>query len=185
MVLEGLHDLKLDQQLAPTREVLSSAFSAGSTAIAAGSSSLFKAFDGVRSDISSRLEAERAKRAVAGPSSTASGTEATETPRSASSSWRPWGGRTSGEAAKTEIVDDPTARNDITNYTTPTPTTQPSAASAQIPDIRATLGGIGSGIGSFFGSRVASLRTPPQEVSKDAKPPSGLRPMSLTPTAKR
>jgi hypothetical protein len=59
---EGIHDLHIDQSLAPTREVLSSAYAAGSSAIISGGSSLFKAFDGVRSDISSRLEAERQRR---------------------------------------------------------------------------------------------------------------------------
>ncbi|PVG01634.1 hypothetical protein CPB86DRAFT_773208 [Serendipita vermifera] len=41
---EGITDLHLDQQLAPTREAISNAFSAGST-------SLFKAFEGVRGGV--------------------------------------------------------------------------------------------------------------------------------------
>jgi hypothetical protein len=53
---EGLHDLRIDESLAPTREALSSAF-------AAGSSSLFKAFDGVRNEVSSRIQdVEKARR---------------------------------------------------------------------------------------------------------------------------
>ncbi|KAL1405262.1 hypothetical protein Q8F55_008888 [Vanrija albida] len=54
---EGLHGLRLEQSLAPTREALSSAF-------ATGSATLFKAFDGVRSEVSARLEAERVRRAA-------------------------------------------------------------------------------------------------------------------------
>ncbi|WWC72258.1 uncharacterized protein I206_106220 [Kwoniella pini CBS 10737] len=49
---EGFHDLHLDQQLGPTRDALSSAF-------AAGSSSIFKAFDGVRSEVNTRLQQQR------------------------------------------------------------------------------------------------------------------------------
>ena len=59
---EGLHDLHIDQSLAPTREALSSAYLAGSSAIVSGGTSLFKAFNGVRDDISARIEAERLKR---------------------------------------------------------------------------------------------------------------------------
>lgn len=47
-LVEGLHDLHLQDQLAPTREAINSA-------LLAGSSSLFKAFDGVRSEVASRL----------------------------------------------------------------------------------------------------------------------------------
>lgn len=54
---EGLHGLRIEESLAPTREALSSAF-------ATGSATLFKAFDGVRSEVSARLEAERVRRAA-------------------------------------------------------------------------------------------------------------------------
>lgn len=45
---EGFHDLHIHEQLGPTREAIG-------TAIAAGSTSLFRAFDGVRSEVASRL----------------------------------------------------------------------------------------------------------------------------------
>ena len=55
---EGIHELKIGENLAPTRDAITSALSTGS-------SNLFKAFDGVRSEVSSRLAAPR-------PSSSAS-----------------------------------------------------------------------------------------------------------------
>lgn len=113
---EGLHDLRIDEQLAPAREAISSAF-------ATGSSSLFKAFDGVRTEVNSRLREREA-------------------------------------AAERERAARP-------------PTAEATAPPASA-DIRRTLGGIGSGIGSFFGSRVGPFQRPAKEETK-----SGLRPMSL------
>lgn len=49
---EGLHDLKLEQQLGPTREAIGSA-------IAAGSTGLFNVFNGVRNEVSNRLKEQR------------------------------------------------------------------------------------------------------------------------------
>ncbi|WVR09652.1 hypothetical protein IAU60_006726 [Kwoniella sp. DSM 27419] len=139
---EGFHDLHLDQQLGPTREALSSAF-------AAGSSSIFKAFDGVRTEVSSRLR-ER-------------------------------------EDARAKEVGSPRQAGATTSA--------PKASSAPaVQDIKNTLGGIGSGIGSFFGSRVASFRGQGQ-ASAPVAPASpagsagqkeeskGLRPMSLSASA--
>ncbi|ORY31584.1 transport protein Avl9-domain-containing protein [Naematelia encephala] len=122
-ITEGLHELKIDQQLAPTREALTSAF-------ATGSASLFKAFDAARNEVSSRLkEREETDR-------TRKGTQPTQS-------------QTNG-----------------------------TAAAAASPDIRATLGGIGSSVGSFFGSRVASFRGKAEDPTL-----KGLRPMSLSPSA--
>lgn len=137
---EGLHDLHIDQSLAPTREALSSAYAAGTGALVSGGSSLFKAFDGVRNDISSRLEADRARR------------EKERSDRAAASP--------SGE-------DSPAT---------------PSSAAPVIPiaEIGKTLGGIGTGIGSFFGSKYAAFKGG-QGGTQDSK---GLRPMSLSPSKK-
>jgi len=131
--------------------VLNNAFAAGSSAFATGSSSLFKAFDGARSNIASKLkEREEAER-----------------------------------IRKEKLASEP-------------PITSPATATSPPPDIRATLGGIGSGIGTFFGSRVASFRgtnTPAAATnSTSSSTPTtpavvmpvekrGLRPMSLTPSA--
>lgn len=136
---EGIHDLHIDQSLAPTREALSSAYAAGSSAIVSGGSSIFKAFDGVRNDISSRLEADRVRR------------EKEKTDKAATS---PIPGSGDG------------------------PVTPNSAVPAiPIAEIGKTLGGIGTGIGSFFGSKYAAFKGGQQ----DAK---GLRPMSLSASKK-
>lgn len=115
---EGLYDLHIPDQLGPTKEAIGSA-------IAAGSSSLFRAFDGVRSEVTNRLKERDAQSDTAG--------------------------------------------------TTATPAA-PMASS--LPDVRATIGGIGS----FFGSKIASWKEP-----KPAKPDpkfANLRPLSLgTPNA--
>ncbi|KAJ9107482.1 hypothetical protein QFC21_000935 [Naganishia friedmannii] len=56
---EGFHDLHLQDQLGPTREAIG-------TALAAGSSSLFRAFDGVRSEVASRLREREAQQSPIG-----------------------------------------------------------------------------------------------------------------------
>nr|ODN81349.1 hypothetical protein L203_05604 [Cryptococcus depauperatus CBS 7841] len=136
-LVEGLHDLHLDQQLAPTRDALSLAWTTGST-------TLFKAFDGVRTEVSTRLrereESRQRPNAIAPPASV-----------SFSSS-------------------PPT----LTSHTTNLPSQK------QAPDIRTTINGIGSGIGSFFGSKVASLRSIKEESTSSAK---GMRPFSLSTSA--
>ena len=162
METEGIHDLKIDQSLAPTREVLNNAFAAGSSAFATGSSSIFRAFDGARTNIATKLkEREEAERI-----------------------------RKEKTALETPPLE-PSQR-----IQSPTPSSASGLPSPPAADIRATLGGIGSGIGSFFGSRVASFRgaaaannttTPaaPVVVATPEKRPEkkGLRPMSLTPSA--
>ncbi|KAK8853450.1 hypothetical protein IAR55_004157 [Kwoniella newhampshirensis] len=148
---EGFHDLHLDQQLGPTKEALSSAF-------AAGSSSLFRAFDGVRSEVSTRLR------------------EREEQTRARDSAPLPTDGYPS--------VSPPISSHSRQGI--PTSTAASIAANApQIADIKATLGGIGTGIGSFFGSRVASFRASQQANQGDesgGKTGKGLRPMSLSPS---
>jgi hypothetical protein len=138
---EGIHDLKIDQHLTPAREVLSSAFAAGSTAFATGSSSIFRAFDGVRNDIATRLEAERTKR-----DGSTSGPVPIQESSSSSAGPSRFTASTSASASASASPGTASSNNPI------------SSSAPQMADIKATLGGIGSGIGSFFGSRVASLR---------------------------
>jgi hypothetical protein len=152
---EGLHDLKLEESLAPTREALSSA-------IAAGSSSLFKAFDGVRNEVATRMqEAEKARRE-----------------RQAA------GANSPSPSASSSQTDNGNGGN------------------PQLANISATVGGIGRGIGSFFGSRVASFRgnsgstgtgsgagagavggASSGKGEKVPESPKGLRPISLSSSA--
>lgn len=92
---------------------------------------------------------------------------------------------------KEKLANDAGSATSLITSPAPTPTPAavpgpgPGPTSPPLADIRSTLGGIGSGIGSFFGSRVASIRgtggTPPAPVATPEK--RGLRPMSLTPSA--
>jgi hypothetical protein len=111
LAVEGLHDLHLDQHLGPTREAIGGA-------LAAGSSTLFRAFDGVRSEVSARLrEREKEKEREAANDSKTS---------------------TLGNGSKSAGSD-----GEASKFTSSVPT-----------DFKAALGGIGS----FFGSKVASLQ---------------------------
>ena len=135
---EGVRDLHLDQQLAPTREALSSALAAGSSAFQSGSATFLKAFDGARRDISARLNQQKEE------------------------------SEKSKKANLHQLQLQPTS---TTANSSPSPIGQ-----RQIPDIKATLGGIGS----FFGSRVASIRASvPAGVGGTGGAKEGLRPMSL------
>ncbi|KIR51864.1 cytoplasmic protein [Cryptococcus gattii Ru294] len=149
-ISEGLHDLRLDEQLGPTREALSSAFSAGS-------SSLFRAFDGVRSEVSNRLR-EREEAAAAARAR-----------QSVNNSTDPFKNRT----------QTPFSSNTPTTFTSNTSPVQAQAQTQPVENIRATLGGIGSGIGGFFSSRISSFKNP----SPTPTTPKGLRPMSLSSSA--
>ncbi|OXB36127.1 cytoplasmic protein [Cryptococcus neoformans] len=148
-ISEGLHDLRLDEQLGPTREALSSAFSAGS-------SSLFRAFDGVRSEVSNRLR-EREEAAAAARAR-----------QSVNSNNGPIASETRTPFSST-----------TTAFATNVSSTQGQAQTQPVENIRATLGGIGSGIGGFFSSRISNFRNP----SPTPTTPKGLRPMSLSSSA--
>lgn len=150
---EGLHDLRLDEQLAPTREALSSAF-------ATGSASLFRAFDGVRSEVNARLEAERQRRAAAVAASSPP-VPPKELELKDSSSRR---ASTASGMSTSSTSSVPKSSPSMTPLTSP---------SAQAVDVRATLGSFGASVGSFFSSRVTTARPQPERRS------SGLRPMSL------
>lgn len=172
---EGLHDLKLEESLAPTREALSSAF-------AAGSSSLFRAFDGVRSEVHNRMERralEREKEKSAspnGPSPTGSrpgsGSGSTLTATTGST------GTGIGLGPRPPSVASSRSANSATGLGA-TGGTSPAGSPM---DVRATLGSVGSSISGFFGSRMASFsRAPPSPLPERRN--SGLRPMSLAGSA--
>ncbi|KAI9633849.1 putative cytoplasm protein [Dioszegia hungarica] len=171
---EGMHDLKLDQHLATGRDAVASAF-------VAGSSSLFKAFDGVRTEVSSRLkEREAAAAALA----------AASPPPSAAHDAGRRGSQSTLASSDTAISSSTLPVQHISKITSSSSSSTPAASripiqAPQIADVRATLGNIGSGIGSFFGSRVASFRAPavgatPPAGGVEAVKQNGLRPMSLS-----
>lgn len=183
-----MHDLKIDQHLATGRDAVASAF-------ATGSSSLFKAFDGVRTEVSTRLKEREAANAAAAASTSS------PTPLSISEKDR----RASQSTTASSSNSDPLSVNSPSSLPvshisrlSPVPSSRAPTTSMQAPqlaDVKATLGNIGSGIGSFFGSRVASFRGtagPPPASSTGAGTAGpgatvvggakGLRPMSLSGT---
>lgn len=165
-----MHDLKIDQHLATGRDAVTSAFMTGS-------SSLFKAFDGVRTEVSTRLkERETTTTTITPPPIDRRASQSTI----ASTSTQPES-LSSGASLPVSHI----------SRLSPTPKAAPvSIQPPQIADVKAALGNIGSGIGSFFGSRVASFRGtgPPAAPSAGASvavtpvPVKGLRPMSLSGT---
>jgi hypothetical protein len=166
-----MHDLKIDQHLATGRDAVASAFMTGS-------SSLFKAFDGVRTEVSTRLK-ERETALTPPP------TTLTEKDRRLSQSTIASTSESTTSGASLPVSH--ISRLSPSPRATSTPV---SIQPPQIADVKAALGNIGSGIGSFFGSRVASFRGgPPPAPSTGAAvavapppPVKGLRPMSLSGT---
>ncbi|KAF8524972.1 transport protein Avl9-domain-containing protein [Gautieria morchelliformis] len=128
-ISETLRELKIEQQLAPTREALSSAFSTGST-------NFLKAVDGIKG----RWPVQRSS------SSNSSRTESS-TPT-----------ETESPVASTKKVAD-SASTDSPTPAPPAPTSPPrppSVVAAQVTsDAKATLGAWGTGIGSFFSTRAS------------------------------
>lgn len=153
---EGLHDLRIDETLESTRETLANAS-------ATVSSTLFRAFDGVRSEVNNRLEAERARRVAAaaapvnGGAAGAAGTAAPTNGRRVS------GASQASKASASGVSVASQASSSGSN----TP-------SSPLAPIGSTLGGWGASVSGFFGSKWKSNGPPPVERRN-----SGLRPMSL------
>jgi hypothetical protein len=164
---EGLHDLKIEESLAPTRAAVSSAF-------AAGSSSLFRAFDGVRSEVNNRLEAEKARRAAA----------AAEKEKN-SPNGSPTGSRPGSAAALAPTTPAANRPASVASGRSDNSTNAPATSPGTSPGISTTLGSVGSSISGFFGSRMASFSRAPPAPSPPPEPRrnSGLRPMSLAGSA--
>ena len=128
-ISETFRDLKIEQQLAPTREALSSAFNTGSA-------NFLKAVDGIKG----RWPVQRSS---SSNSTQTHSSASTETPVS--------------EGAKnitdSTITDSPVAATPITPTSPPRP---PSVIAAQVTsDAKAALGAWGTGIGSFFTSKAS------------------------------
>ncbi|KAF8318471.1 hypothetical protein DL93DRAFT_2054522 [Clavulina sp. PMI_390] len=154
---EGIHDLGLDKNIESTGKAISSAFSTGST-------SIFKAFEGVRSEVSSRLAAQRNNTQPTGASNTSPSLSPlpSTTTLPPSSSPKP---ATAALPNATPNTPDRRATNFASSLAPPqpvnggglrplslvmSPTLTETAQAA-----RSTLGSWGSGIGSFFASRAA------------------------------
>jgi hypothetical protein len=133
-----------------------------SSAFATGSASIFRAYTGVRNEVANRLR-EREDAASNRPQRPLTLGVATRDSNSTSTPTRPLSRTRTG-----------------TSPMSPAQSTTPVAP--QLTDIQATLGGIGKGIGSFFGSRMANIRGGAASVP-DARLAKGLRPMTLRSTS--
>lgn len=152
---EGLHDLRIDETLESTRETLANA---GATV----SSTLFRAFDGVRSEVNNRLEAERARRAaLAAANGTANGRPISGASQASKASV---GGLS--VVSETSVASKASAKSAGSTASNPPP--------SPLAPIGSALGGWGASVSGFFGSKWKSSGPPPVERRN-----SGLRPMSL------
>ncbi|KAI0632312.1 transport protein Avl9-domain-containing protein [Trametes polyzona] len=150
---EGIQELKLDQQLAPTREAISRTFAAGST-------NFFNAVAGVRERWMQR-----------NPSSTSSDGASDVTKVDSRSTDGTPSRKNSGELSRKSTMDVP-----------PTPTSTRGlrplsivgAQALQTPEPpKTTVSSWGAGISSFFSQRTARLSTSsvrPQSVSRGSSP---------------
>ncbi|KZV93459.1 hypothetical protein EXIGLDRAFT_835646 [Exidia glandulosa HHB12029] len=152
---EGIRELQLEQQLAPTREALSNAFTAGST-------NLFKAVEGVRGRWAATRTSPAATPSPAPPTATSPATETTPeaTPQTASdekASVRSWPWRTS-TASAISTPAPAVAQSPVSPPSGVRPlslvASQAAAQAAQAADqTKATVTSWGSGIGTFFSQR--------------------------------
>ncbi|KAH7340653.1 transport protein Avl9-domain-containing protein [Rhizoctonia solani] len=136
---EGLNDLKLEENLGPARDRISNALSVGSAGF-------FKAVEGFRSDVASRIATQRAAAAAAEGAdshSTAAGAVAGKTGAPPETPMSP----------PTKPVDANPAPTPAPEPV-PTPAPTPASAPASSPAPAAT-----GGWGSFFASKAASFRS--------------------------
>jgi hypothetical protein len=152
---EGLHDLKLDKNLEVTKEAISNV-------ITTGSSSIFKAFEGVRNGVSSRLATPRTNTTGTTPSSSpnfpspSSLPVAPPTERRGSSYTLAPPQQVGGGLRPLSLGVGLRRTATLPPEPAPTPIASPTLAeTAQAA--RATLGAWGSGLGSFISSRASKL----------------------------
>ena len=153
---EGIHDLRLDKNLEVTKEAISNAITTSST-------SIFKAFEGVRNEVSSRLTAQRANPISPSPSSSSPNVP----PPSSLPVVPPIERRGSNYTlAPPQQVNGGGLRPlslgvGLRRTSTLPPETAPAATPPTLADTalaaRATLGTWGSGIGGFISSRAYKL----------------------------
>lgn len=154
---EGIQELKLDQQLAPAREAVSSAITAGST-------TFFKAVEGVRGRWAQRQSASA---------------QSLETLPAASNSQS--GSSTPVDLSRSEIEGAAPGAADQPNTTGPAPTRalRPlSLVANKVPEAKPPAPAAGWGIGSFLSSRWSAPRTTPPQP-----PTAGSTTASPTPPA--
>ena len=153
---EGIHDLKLDKNIEVTKEAISNA-------ITTGSSSIFKAFEGVRNGVSSRLAAPRTSTTGSSPSQSPNLPSPSSLPvapplerRGSSYTLAPPQQVNGGGLRPLSLGVGLRRTATLPPEPAQAPVTSPTLAeTAQAA--RATLGAWGSGIGSFISSRASRL----------------------------
>ncbi|KAG1748597.1 transport protein Avl9-domain-containing protein [Suillus lakei] len=167
---EGLQELKLEQQLAPTREAISRTITASST-------NFFKAVEGVRG----RWQQQRTASSVSFSSDLAS--SACETPVEVSQSDAGLSSPPASEGSKlTSDISRQTSRESVLG----TPTRPVSVAQAA-SDAKAALGNWGAGIQSFWSGRASRFSMSRSSVasvtSTDSSSNSGTVQLPTSPTS--
>ena len=140
---EGVKDLKLDQQLAPTREAITRTITAGSTGF-------FKAVEGVRG----RWQKTASSTSVNIPSET-SVSSVSSTPVEVSTSPT----ESLQEIPKSTPPSSPPAAAKST-AAPETPQRQQATVSVDLSETRAAIGAWGAGIGSFLSTKAARFSLP-------------------------
>ncbi|KAF8340671.1 transport protein Avl9-domain-containing protein [Cantharellus anzutake] len=174
-ISEGIHELNLEKNLGSTKEAISSAINAGST-------SFFKAVEGVRSEVSARFSAQRAATI---PSTSVSPALSPSLPpierRSSANSLAP--PQQSGGGLRPLSLGLGLRRTSSPALDTKEPFASPSTPTLvdTAQAARAAISNWGTGIGSFISNRTAGLRNATtKEASSTSPSPSGtLRSLSL------
>jgi len=178
-ISEGIHDLNLEKNLGSTKDAISSAINAGSL-------SLFKAVEGVRNEVSARLAAPRpgtSPGASISPTPSASSLPPIERRESANSLVLPQqigGLRPLSLGLGLRRTSSPTMSTKDPSATHPPLSTPTLADTAQAA--RTAITNWGTGFGSFISNHAAHLRntTLPKESQSTSPSPSGtLKSLSL------
>jgi hypothetical protein len=139
-ISETFRDLKIEQQLAPTREALSSAFSAGST-------NFLKAVDGIKG----RWPVQRSSSSNSARSESSTSTGSGVVVASVSE-----GSKADASSNGTDAQSPKSPTPTPTSAAPTSPPRPPSVVAAQVTsDAKAALGAWGTGIGTFFSSRAS------------------------------
>ncbi|CCO28805.1 Late secretory pathway protein AVL9 AltName: Full=APL2 VPS1 synthetic lethal protein 9 [Rhizoctonia solani AG-1 IB] len=155
-ISEGLNELRLEENLGPTRDRISNV-------ISMGSAGFFKAVEGFRSDVTSRMAAQRAAAAAAEGADSHS-TSDPATAKNGAQPATPMSPPTkpvdAGSAPAPDLEPAANPAPAPAPATTPATGTATATATATAPAQASTGGtGGGGGWGSFFASKAASFRS--------------------------
>ncbi|KAF8682660.1 Transport protein Avl9 [Rhizoctonia solani] len=177
-ISEGLNDLRLEENLGPTRDRISNV-------ISMGSAGFFKAVEGFRSDVSSRMAAQRAAAAAAegADSHSTSDPGAVKAAQSATPMSPPI--KPVDAIAAPALASEPATNPSSSPAPAPASTSAPTPTPATAPAAAAAPASTGGGWGSFFASKAASFRS--SRLSTTSQPsgaPAGTASAPGTPEVK-